>query len=286
MLTVDGLVQGIPKLASYAGVLHELDEVLNNVESTLTDVTIVIEKDPALTARLLKLGNSCFFEFSSRVETVFETLSLIGTQQVRDLIATSAVIKMFDGVSVSQVSMESFWKHSLSCGVAARILAIARRLPKPERYFTAGLLHDIGRLVLFSRLPDKAREIFRLYEGRRMLLTEAEKQVLGFDHTEIGAGLLQAWNYPANLISAVRYHHMAMAPNTFQIEACLIHVADHLINAMQLGGSGEHWVPPLDMRAWDRLSLATDLLESIVKSIDDQILAVEQVFLTQRTGRG
>jgi putative nucleotidyltransferase with HDIG domain len=276
---IEQLITGIPSLGSCAGVLDEIEAILNDPQSTLSSVGEVIEKDPDITARLLKLGNSSFYGFPSRIETVSDTISLIGIQQVQDMIAVSTVVEIFDGVPADLVNMHSFWKHSLACGVAARLLAMARRVPKPEKYFVAGLLHDIGRMVLFSRAPKQAREVFSLYQREKILLREAEERVLGFDHTAIGEALLKAWNYPANLVNTVLYHHQPLACAAFQMEASIIHVADCLVNAMELGSSGERHVPHLQIKAWERLNLSPEILDSTMQSIDSQILEVERVFL-------
>jgi putative nucleotidyltransferase with HDIG domain len=281
--SIEHLISGIPTLGSCAGVLSEIEGVLEDPDSTLTDVGVVIEKDPDLTARLLKLGNSSFFGFPSRMETVSETINLIGIQQVQDLISVSVVVEIFEGVSEDLVNMDSFWKHSLACGIAARQLALARRVPKPEKFFVAGLLHDIGRMVLYSRSPENARNVFAKYLSETVLLREAEMKVLGFDHTEIGEALLKVWNYPANLSSAVRFHHHPMSAGAYQLEASLVHVADHIVNAMQHGCSGERWVPPLQTKAWERLNLPVDILESIVESMDSQLAEVERAFLQKET---
>lgn len=278
--TIDNLVSGIPSLGSCGGVLNEIESVLNNPDSTLTDVGNVIEKDPDLTARLLKLGNSSFFGFPSRMETVSETISLIGIQQVQDLISVSIVVEIFEGVEESLVSMGSFWKHSLACGLAARQLALARRVPKPEKFFVAGLLHDIGRMVLYSRAPDAAREVFAAYLSENVLLRDAEAKVLGYDHTQIGEALLKIWNYPANLCNTVRFHHHPMSAGPYQLEASLVHVADHVVNSMQAGTSGERWIPPLQGKAWERLNLGVDVLESIFETVDSQLIEVERAFLS------
>lgn len=279
---IETLITGIPSLGSCAAVLDEIELVLSDPASTLATVGDVIEKDPDLTARLLKLGNSSFFGFPSRVETVSETISLIGIQQVHDLISVATVVKIFNGLPADLVDMESFWKHSLACGIAARILAMARRVPKPEKYFVAGLLHDVGRLVLYSRSPEKAREVFKSVQNGRCLLREGEKEALGFDHTEIGEALLRCWNYPANLVQTIRYHHQPISAGTFQLEASLVHVADALVNAMQLGSSGERFVPPLQWQAWERLSLPIEIIESTMESVDEQIIEVERAFLTAK----
>ncbi len=277
--TPQAMVDGIPSLGSCAGVLDEIESVLADPQSTLADVASVIEKDPDLTARLLRLGNSSFFGFPSRIETVSETISLIGVQQVQDLIAVSTVVELFTGVSGDHVNMRTFWKHSLACGIAARALAMARRVPKPEKFFVAGLLHDLGRLVLYSRAPDRAREVFRVHKAEGLMLRQAEEKVLGFDHAAIGEALLRSWNYPSNLISAVRNHHCPMMAGAFQLEASIVHVADVIVNAMQLGSSGEHRVPTLNPKAWERLNLGVEVLEPVLDRVDTQISDVEGAFL-------
>ena len=278
-LTIQNLVTGIPSLGSYAGVIVEIEAVLNNPTSTLADLGEVIEKDPALTARLLRLGNSSFFGFPNRLETVSEAVSLIGIQQVQDLILASSVVEVFEGISAEVVNMESFWKHSLACGIAARCLAIARHTPKAEKFFVAGLLHDLGRLVLYSRAPDKAMEVFQFYQSGRMLLREAEAKVLDFDHAQLGDAMMRAWQYPPNLVHAVAYHHNPMSAGVYQLESSLIHLADYLVHAMDMGNSGEKFVPPLNAKAWERAGLNSDIIESVMRSVDEQIEVVQQTFL-------
>lgn len=277
--TLNHLVNGIPSLGSYARAMAELEAVLNHPHSTLADLGDVIEKDPDITARLLKLGNSSFFGFPNRLETVAEAVGVIGIQQVQDLILASSVVEVFEGIGADMADMESFWKHSLACGIGARCLAIARQMPKAEKFFVAGLLHDLGRLVLFSRAPEQAVEIFKLYQSRRMLLREAEVAILGFDHAVIAETLMRSWQYPANLVNAVAYHHHPMAAGVYQLESSLVHLADYLVHAMQMGRSGERFVPALNQKAWERVGLATSILESIIRSIDEQIEIVQETFL-------
>ena len=276
---IDDLIDGIPTLGSCAGVLDEIEAVLSDPQSTLADVGGVIEQDPDLTARLLRLGNSSFFGFPTRIGTVAETINLIGIQQVQDLIAVSTVVEIFDGVPPDLANMESFWRHSLACGIAARAFALARRVPKPEKYFVAGLLHDVGRLVLYLQAPERSRAVFGAREKRKVLLRTAELEVLGFDHADVGAALVKAWSYPPSLVNTVRHHHQPLLAGAFQLEASIVHLADYVVNAMQLGSSGERQVPPPQPAAWERLGLALDALESVVDTTDHQLSEVVQVFL-------
>jgi len=197
------------------------------------------------------------------------------------------VIDAFEGIPRDHVNMESFWKHSLACGIAARNLAILRQAPSAEKFFIAGLLHDLGRLVLFSQLPKQASEVFELYHSRRILLWEAERTVLGFDHAQIGEELMKSWQYPVNLVTAVACHHSPMATGFFQLENSIVHLADYLVHAMQIGASGERFVPPLSQPAWKRVGLTINELEPMLASIDEQSATVFEIFLSssQKTKR-
>ena len=281
--SIKAMVQAVPRsLGSYAPVLREIEATLESPECNLSTIADAIQKDPDLTARLLRLANSPFFGFASRLTTVGEAVSLLGIQQIQDMITASSVLEQFKGVPETFVNRESFWRHSLAVGIAARLLAMERRLPKPDKFFVAGLLHDVGRLVLLLQAPACAADAFALCQRDRLLLRDAEKRVLGYDHQQIAAELLQSWSYPPVLVQAVGHHHTP-ALSVAKIEAAVVHVADHLVNAMALGSSGEKWVPPLDERAWAALGLAPEVLHRILETMDAQVLAVEEAFL--KTGK-
>lgn len=282
-LSINSLIDGIPPLGSCSGIMQEIETALADDNCTLASLAEIVEKDPDLTARLLRLGNSAFFGFPTRLETVSEAVSLIGIQQVQDLIMASSVVEMFEGISPDSVSMESFWKHSLGCAVAARCLAVARQLPKAEKFFVAGLLHDLGRLVLLCRAPADAKIIFSACQNQRCLMQEAEFERFGFDHTQIGETLMERWHFPANLVHAVAYHHRPMAGGVFQLESSIVHFADYLVHAMRIGNSGERFVPPLHPRAWERIGLPPAIIETVVKSVDEQLDVVSQVFLSAKS---
>jgi len=277
--SIKQMVQAVPRsLGSYGPVLEEIEQALQSPQCNLSTIGDAIQKDPDLTARLLRLANSPFFGFANRLSTVSEAVSLLGIQQIQDMIVASSVLEQFKGVPDSFVNKESFWRHSLAVGITARLLAMERRLPKPDKFFVAGLLHDVGRLVLLSQGAEWARAVFELYQRERMLLRDAEKLTLGYDHQQIASELLQSWSYPPVLVQAVAFHHTP-AQSAAKLEAAVVHIADHLVNAMGIGSSGEHLVPPLDDRAWDTLGLDIEALAKIIKAVDEQILAVEEAFL-------
>jgi len=279
--TLDELVLATPSsLGSYGPLMHEIERALASPQCSLGMIADVIEKDIDLTARLLRFSNSAYCGFSTRLSTVTEAIGLIGIQQVQDLLTASSVIERFSGVSNEFVSVKSFWQHSLATGIAGRLIAMERRLPRPDRLFVSGLLHDIGRLVLILQAPKHAQKIFELYKKERILLREAEVRVLGYDHQNVAEALLKSWKYPMSLVLAVGNHHNPSGCEAARVEAAVVHLSDHLVNAMRVGSSGERFVPPLNPQAWATLGIKPDALAMIVRGIDEQFDAVQEMFLS------
>jgi len=278
--TIDDLVLATPSsLGSYGPLIEEIDTALRSPQCSLSTIGDIIERDIDLTARLLRFANSAYFGFSTKLSTVSEAISLIGIQQVQDLLTATSAIERFAGLSSEYVSVQSFWQHSLATGIAARLIALERRLPKPDRLFVAGLLHDIGRLVLFLQAQKQAQKVFELYRKERLLLREAEVRVLGYDHQNVAEALLKSWKYPPTLVLAVGHHHQPSNCEAAKVEAAVVHLADHLVNAMRVGSSGERYVPALQPQAWATLGLSLEALAPVVTGIDEQFEAVQEMFL-------
>ncbi len=204
-LEIGELVSGFDSVGSLPSVYLRLTDVLNDPYSSNADVGTVVSEDTGLTARLLRLVNSAFFGFPAKVESVSQALSLVGTSEIHDLALATSVIRMFNDVPSEFVDMDSFWRHSVACGICARVLAAQRNEPNVERLFVAGMLHDIGRIVIYSRHADGARTAFERCRANDQLLYVAEREVMGFDHAAVGSALLQAWNLPGSLQEAVAH---------------------------------------------------------------------------------
>jgi HD-like signal output (HDOD) protein len=198
---------------------------------------------------------------------------------VRDLVASTTIIEYFKDVSSEWVSMSSFWEHSLACGIAARILAGYRRNWNPEQSFAAGLMHDLGRIILFMKKPAEIAEVFRRSQVHREPLYLTERKVIGYDHAELGGILLECWNFPASLVNAVRYHHDPSKAGQDSADAGLVHLGDVIAHGMEFGSSGERHMPPCDSQVRSKLGLGTEILRSSMKEIDRQFADVVEMFL-------
>ncbi len=269
------LVPSLPR------VCMRLNEALENPRTSTVEIAELIGADPALTARLLRVVNSAVYGFPTRIETPSQAVMIIGTAHLCDLALTTSITRMFRDIPGDLVSMESFWRHSIACGLAARALASHRREPNVERFFVAGVLHDIGRLVLYQQAPDLARDALARARQGGELLHVAEREVIGFDHAAIGATLLRTWGLPASLEETVAAHHDPRQSLRYPLEAAVVHVADVIVQALSFGGSGERLVPPLDRAAWDLLELPASVITAVVHEVDTQFEDVTRAIVAE-----
>jgi len=269
----------VNQLASLPTIFARINEAVNSPGSSMGDIARVISEDSGLSARLLRLANSAFYGFPAKIETITHALTVIGTQQVRDLALATSVMTAFGGIPKELIDMRAFWSHSLVCGVAARVLATQRRESNAERYFVAGVLHDIGRLLIFQNQPDLAKESLRQAQEENALLPPIEKQRFGIDHATLGGSLLSLWKLPPSLEEMVACHHRPLAAARYPEGAAIIHLADILAHVMELGFSGEIFIPPLDQEAWNQLGLSASVFSLVMDQIELQYNSVLQIIL-------
>ena len=276
--TASGLVRHEVELSSFPDIYFQINEVLQSPRSSATHIADVVSKDTSLTAKLLKLVNSAFYGFPARIDTISRAIAILGTNELTTLALGISVLEYFSDIPLKLVDMKGFWKHSIACGVLSRILASTRVGLSEERFFVAGLIHDVGRLVMFKRLPFASTQAMLLSRSTRTPLRDAEQEVLGFDHAAVSGALLKSWKFPATLELPVRHHHApsrAMNP----LEPSIVHVADVLAIAMQYGSSGSVYVPPLQEKAWETLGQGPGILAQAMAQADRQISEILRAFL-------
>lgn len=270
-LTAQTLVNKSLELVSAPTTYSQINELLNDPNSSADDISGVINIDPALTARLLKIVNSPFYGFPSQINTISRAITIIGTRELTHLVLATSVINAFKGIPSNLINMDEFWRHSLACAIASKLLAIRCGHRASERFFISGLLHNIGSLVLYQSLPELAREAINSAEFGHEVIFQAEQRVIGFDHTEVGQALVKAWRLPESLDDVVRYHHTPMQAKQFPAEVAIIHIADIMVSSAGLGHSGDHHVPPLDPIAWKQLNLEPQVLPELLQQVTEQL---------------
>ena len=259
-------------------VFHKLVAVVNDPGSSALDAAEVISYDPQLAAKLLRIVNSTFYGMRMEVESVSRAVAIIGGNQLLSLAMGLSVVSAFKGIPSEMVDMEAFWKHSVACGIAARLMAGFRKVPNTERFFVSGLLHDVGRLAFFAQQPERARKMLENTRGLGRLLVDQENLELGLNHSILGRVLLENWKLPFSLENNVGYHHdFERSPN--RQDAALLQLADVLANALECGTSGERYVPRVSAELWDAVGVPVGALVQILIQVDLQLDDILRFFI-------
>ncbi len=248
-------LEGLPTLPP---IVQRLNKLIENEETSLNQIAELIEKDQVITSKILRLANSAFYGFPKRISTVQNALMFLGVNIIKILIITSSI---FDIIYKEDVKL---WEHSVGVATCARILAEKLEIKDPQEVATAGLLHDLGKIIEKVSFKEEYKKIEELVQdGKSPLL--AEKEIFGLDHAEIGAFLMRIWNLPDRLIEAVEAHHELEKAKDFKKESALIHLANVLIHARGYGDSLYNKVPPLEQKA--------------LKLLNFNLLEIREVFL-------
>jgi HD-like signal output (HDOD) protein len=263
----------LPEIPSVA---FELKKVIENPMSSAEHIARVVSRSPSLTAVLLKIVNSSFYSLQSKISTITHAVSLIGTREISVLALGISVLSIFKNIPKDTVDMHSFLKHSLFCGLLSRVFAAHKNLSQTEQLFVSGLLHDLGRLILFIYFPDESRSVLARSKNCNKLLYEEEKDYLGCGHAQLGMHLMKQWKLPPILKNSVLYHHKP-SETPQSVPATIVHVADIITNSLGIGSSGEKFIPPLDYGAWDNLELSPSSFETIIGQATHQFHALESI---------
>lgn len=279
-VTVSDLVKDIEGLVTLPDVFMRINRLIDDPNSSANDIAQAISQDPSFTIRLLRLANSSLFNFPASVTTVAKAVAIIGTSQIRSLALSMSVAKSFAGLPNDLVSMSNFWRHSLFCALIARRLAKQTRGCDPDSVFTAGLLHDIGELVIFSRLPKEAEKALLLVLDSQdeVEVHQAEQEVMGLDHAEVGGELARQWHLPTLLEECIRYHHNPAGAEQYPKAVALVHIANVLAMMAEVDSLDLTDFSPIDPVAWALSGLEADCVEAVVREAQGEIREVEQLF--------
>ena len=268
------------ELASLPNIFFQISESLKNPRSSAAYVAEVISKDVALSAKLLKMVNTPFYGFPSKIDTLSRAVTIVGTNQLTNLALGVSVITAFENVPEEFFTLKDFWHHSVTCGIVARQLANKVGLQGDEKFFVAGLLHDVGRLVMLRNHPKESTEVLRQAKVGRRPLIEVERNLWGCTHAEIGGRILKSWRLPAFLEVLVHHHHNPL-DCSMPKEAAVVHVADFITHSLAIGASGGTLVPVLDEKAWATLNLSTKDLTELTRQAERQATDVMAAFFPE-----
>ena len=277
-LAADKLVDDVGPLLSLPEVVLKVNEMVNREDTNAADIAAVISQDPALSTRILMMANSPMYANSRQIDSVTRAVTILGTKQIRDLILSASAAKVFKGIPNDVISVEDFWHHSLYCALLARALAVESKRVNAETMFTAGLLHDIGHLVMFNRVPEQSQAaiLLTIQGDANRDLYDAETEVLGFTHCDVGASLAERWHLPDVLIACIAYHHHPAQAPSFADAVAHIHIANAIASLPYSDTPAADDLQRIEPAAWQMAGLAPEDIGPAVQKAQSQLLETQQ----------
>jgi putative nucleotidyltransferase with HDIG domain len=280
------ILERIKSLPTLSASTLRLSQLIRDDRSSAADFEKVIRPDLALTANLLRVANSAYFGLRNRAESVRQAITLLGLKRVFD-VATSAALAPAIPARLPgyEVDARTFWIHSAAVAVLSERIAAELRLKTPDLLFTAGLLHDVGKLAVCAFVAEEQEQILALTSAGRPFVL-AEKDVLGVTHAELGGSVAEAWSLPQAVAWSARWHHAPTAAPA-DVDAtlvALVHVADALAHQLGFGADAGELARNIDLEAASRLGLNVRRLESVASGSLEHIRELGELF--QRPGEG
>ena len=273
--TASAVVAETKDLFSLPDIYFQVNEMIRDPRFTMADIGSVIAKDPALSARLLRLVNSSFYGFQSRIDTITRAITIVGIDDLYNLVVATCVLDKFAKIPADLVDMTAFWMRSVHCGVVAKLLAKSCAVMNVERLFLAGLLHDIGSLVLYQAMPEQAGNVLIAIRQDRRLLASFEQEILGFTHADVGRELLKVWGLPQSLCEVVGCYRQPDYAINHRLDATLLNLASRLVDDQEFGRLVEQTLVETSDHTLDFLRLNREQIEQVMQQAT---IEFEQVF--------
>ncbi len=228
----EDLVKGVVKLISLPEIYIRVSQALEDENHNAKQLGDIIGHDPALTARILRIVNSAYYSLTNQVELVSRAVSVIGEDDLRNLVLATSAVDTFKRIPNQLVDIDLFWRHSVHTGIVARLLSKYCNILHGERLFVAGMLHDIGKLVLYFKEPELSQQVLLKAADTDGQLYNAEKEIIGFTHADVGAALIDAWKLSDTLKEVIAHHHTPLNAKEYRIETAIVHIANCIVNAI------------------------------------------------------
>ncbi len=261
-------VNDLPTLSVIAS---NIIQITQNPKSSAMEVGKCISQDQALVLRILKMANSTFYGFPRKITTITHAVVILGFSNIRNLVLTASIFDMFPAKEGNgYFDREGFWKHSLGCGVTSKLVARKLGMKNLEEVFIWGLLHDLGKLVLDTYFNYDFLEIISMARDKDILIRDAEQKVLGFDHSMVGGIVADKWNLPAALIKVIRFHHDPPQANESMRMVSIVHLADVLCRAINMGNGGDSKIPFIHEESWKLLGFNRQSIKTLFPEMEQE----------------
>ncbi len=273
------VISNINNLPTPPIVFQQIQKALSDENASAAQVASILREDPAISAKVLKLTNSAFYGLPREIETVKQAVVIIGMEAVRNLVLSASVLDMFHGDSFDRQYQDHFWRHSLAVASASRLVAGKSDTNEPidiDSSFSAGLLHDIGKIIIACYLPDEFKQ---LVERRQTDTTtsdyDLEEMVFGYNHAQIGGFLGTQWKLPTKLQHAIVFHHEPSKCPVELLAPYVVHVGNFIAKKSFFDGDENLSNDKLEGGALQKLGISEDMIPDLCEKLKEEYLKAE-----------
>ncbi|MFP4520588.1 MAG: HDOD domain-containing protein [Fibrobacterota bacterium] len=261
-------ITGLPTLPT---VITRITQLMQNPHTTADEVGKAITTDQSLASKVLKLVNSAFYGFPGRINTITHAIVILGFNTVKNIVLTASIFEVFGGRDSDSFDIEKFWLHSIACGATSKTIAEHLKLKSAEECFISGLLHDIGKLIFDQYVNEDFAKVVKAASKKNILIKDAENEMMGVSHNEIGGWLCNKWKLPDDLRNAVQYHHSPELADDKTMTTTITHFSDVLVKALNYGSGGDNRVPQVSEYSWKKLNMNRNTLDKMLPVIDSEV---------------
>lgn len=280
-LSLEYIVSKVDDMKVLPEIISKIVSLTEDPDSTAQDMEQVILRDQILTTKILRLANSAYYGYARKISKVSQATVLLGFQAIKSMALASTVsVYLTSELKGYSLEKDELWTQSQTCAIVSRYIAKHIKYPNPEEAYIAGLLRDIGKTVLNQHMEKEYSEVLTKIEVDNVSFLEAEKEILGFDHAEIGEKIAEKWNLPKALVDTIGHHHTPELANINQLLVSIVHVADAITMMMGVGLGLDGLAYNLSPVAMAALNLTETEFDDIISNVSD-LVSDEDSFITK-----
>ncbi|HWP95787.1 MAG TPA: HDOD domain-containing protein [Syntrophomonadaceae bacterium] len=269
-ISLESIIEAVNDIPALPHVVVRIMQLTDDPNTTPQDIHSVLNQDQAMTARVLRLANSAYYGYARRIATITDAVVLLGFNTIRSIVMAAAVSellnKKIEGYALEEGEL---WRHSQASAITARFLARRCKFAQVDLAYTAGLLHDIGKVILNRYMKDAYHEVVDLVSNQEMPFMQAEEQVLGCNHALIGARVAEKWSLPPQLVEAIQLHHYPDLAQANEKLTAIVHMADAICLSMGIGVGVDGLLYPVSAHAVKILGMSEADIENQVSELAD-----------------
>ncbi len=262
----DNILLAVGNLPPMPGIMKKAMEVMEDPDSNFQDIADLIEKDQSLSLKVLKMSNSAYYHRVREVTSVQDAALVLGLNALAEIITVASSARLLgDSMSGYEFPSNMLWQHSIAVGFGSKLLAEHKCPDMSKEAFTAGLIHDVGKIILDPYIAERKEGFDELMSDNAIVLTEAEKKMLGFDHAEIAAEICKKWNIPKSIYTGVRYHHHPSSILGSKL-SYIVYIANQMVNMSGMDVDG------ITLEIGDTAMKVLDIEYDEIESIMDEVI--------------